>query len=215
MRAPDQQPSSESSSGLITEPSATLKPGASGATLISEEYRKQQLELHEKGNYGVMGGQYGPLVTEIINKLEVTHVLDYGCGSNLSLYRAVNPAHKITYQAYDPGTEEFAEAPVPAQMVCCIDVLEHIEPVYLNNVLDHLCSLTEVLAFITIHTGPASKTLSDGRNAHLTQEPLEWWLPKLWDRWDIHTVQVTGEHAFHCILYAKPRLEDQEGKKLV
>ena len=203
------------SSGLITEPSATSDPEGSGVTLISPEYAKQQRELHATGEYGVMGGQYGQLVTQIIDKMGVTHLLDYGCGSNLSLFKAIDPKNKLTYQAYDPGTEDFAEPPVPAQMVCCIDVLEHIEPDYLDSVLDHLCSLTEVIFLCSIHTGPAQKVLSDGRNAHLTQQPLEWWLPKLWDLWDIHTVQVTNANGFHVIAYAKPRLEAGDGSKLI
>ena len=100
-------------------------------------------------------------------------------------------------------------------MVCCIDVLEHIEPDLLDNVLDHLCSLTEIVAFLTIHTGPAAKFLPDGRNAHINQQPMSYWLPKIWSRWDVQTVQVTGEHAFYVIAYQKPRLELPDGQKLV
>jgi hypothetical protein len=72
-----------------------------------------------------------------------------------------------------------------------------------------------VIAFITIHTGPAMKTLPDGRNAHLTQQPMEWWLPKLWSRWDIQTVQVAHENGFYAILYSKPRLVGLDGKQIV
>ena len=197
------------------EQSATLKPDVSGNTLISDEYAKTQRELHATGTYGTAAKAYGGLVTQIIDRMGVTHLLDYGCGSRLSLFHSISPKAKLTYQAYDPGTEDFAEEPVPAQMVCCIDVLEHIEPEYLESVLDHLCSLTEVIAFITIHTGPAVKVLSDGRNAHLTQQPMEWWLPKLWSRWDLQTMQVTGENAFHVIGMAKPRLEARDGKRIV
>ena len=88
-------------------------------------------------------------------------------------------------------------------MVACIDVLEHIEPQCLDSVLDHLAALTEGVAFLSIHTGPAVKVLSDGRNAHLTQEPMMWWLPKLWNRWELQTVQATGEHSFFVVGTAK------------
>lgn len=57
--------------------------------------------------------------------------------------------------------------------------------------------------------------LQDGRNAHLTQQPMQWWLPKLWSRWDIQTVQVTHENGFHVIAYARPRIESTDGTKLV
>jgi hypothetical protein len=183
--------------------------------LISDSYKAEQERLHSFGNYGTASIQYAPLVTEIVNKLEVTHLLDYGCGSLLNLYKHIKPARKLTYQAFDPGTEEYAEEPVPAEMVACIDVLEHIEPQFLDKVLDDLRRLTEVVLFCTVHTGPAVKTLSDGRNAHLTQEPMSWWLPKLMDRFEVQTVQVTGESQFYVIAYAKPRqLESVNGSKL-
>jgi hypothetical protein len=183
--------------------------------LISAEYQAQQQHLHETQVYGTAGQHFGPIVSQIVDKLEITHLLDYGAGSRMSLTKSLKVKHKLTYQAYDPGVPEMSSAPVPAQMVCCIDVLEHIEPEYLDNVLDHLAELTEVIAFITIHTGPAMKTLPDGRNAHLTQQPMEWWLPKLWSRWDIQTVQVAHENGFYAILYSKPRLVGLDGKQIV
>jgi len=182
--------------------------------VISESYRQQQTELHEKGNYGVTGGKYAPLVSEIINRLEVQHVLDYGCGRNLSLMRALKADHKFKYQAYDPAVEAFSSDPAPAEMVCCIDVLEHIEPDKIENVLDHLMELTEAVAFITVSTGPAMKVLSDGRNAHLIQQPAEWWLPRLMARFDLHTFQVSGTDSFYCVLYARGAIENAEGTKL-
>jgi hypothetical protein len=187
--------------------------------LITEGYRAQQQHLHKTTDYGTAARHYGGLVSAIIEKLEVTHLLDYGCGVRMGLLRALQGKIKgaLKYQGYDPGAglDELASLPIPAQMVCCIDVLEHIEPDLLDNVLDHLCAMTEVVAFLTIHTGPASKTLPDGRNAHINQQPMSYWLPKVWERWDIQTVQKTHEHSFYVIAYAKPRLETADGQKIV
>jgi hypothetical protein len=100
-------------------------------------------------------------------------------------------------------------------MVACIDVLEHIEPELLDNVLDHLQSLTELVVMLTIDSGPAGKVLSDGRNAHLIQEPMAWWLPKLSARWDLQTVQKISDHSFYVIGYCLPRsIEGVDGEKL-
>ena len=55
----------------------------------------------------------------------------------------------------------------------------------LDAVLDHLAELTEQVGFFTIHTGPAGKVLPDGRNAHLIQQPPEWWLPKIQERFEL------------------------------
>lgn len=159
--------------------------------LITDNYREQQEHLHETTDYGVVAEQYGEMVSAMIDALEVDTVLDYGCGHNLSLQRTLKPERAIKYQAYDPGVPEYSEKPVPSQMVVCIDVLEHIEPNCLEDVLDHLEAMTEFVLVATVHTGPAGKVLQDGRNAHLIQKPMEWWLPKIWERFTIQTVQAT------------------------
>jgi hypothetical protein len=182
--------------------------------LISAEYQLQQQRLHENPNYGTTAQNFGSLVQHLVDNMGITHLLDYGAGHNMSLLRTFKPKHKITYQAYDPGVPEMADAPIPAQMVVCIDVLEHIEPAYLDNVLDHLAKLTELVGFFTIHCGPAKKVLSDGRNAHLTQEPPEWWLPKLMARFDLQNF-ARNEGGFQVIVYAKPRIQGTDGAPLV
>lgn len=188
-------------------------PQTSG--LISDSYRAQQQWMHENTEYGIAAKKYAHLVTEIMDRLEIDHLLDYGAGSRMTLAKHIKPKKKVTYQAYDPGVPELAGDPIPAQMVCCIDVLEHIEPELLDNVLDHLLSLTEAVAFLTVHTGPAGKILPDGRNAHINQQPMEWWLPKLMQRWDLQTVQSTNAFSFHVIGFPKVKLEAVSGAKLV
>lgn len=175
--------------------------------LISEEYRKEQEILHTKG-YGVASIGFAPIVSEVVDQLEINHLLDYGCGSMTNLIKHMKCKRKFTYQAYDPAVEKFAADPLPAEMVACIDVLEHIEPEFLENVLDHLETLTEAVGFFSVHTGPAVKTLTDGRNAHLIQQPMEWWLPKIWERFDIQQVQRVDK-GFFVIVQARPRLIDQ------
>jgi hypothetical protein len=65
-------------------------------------------------------------------------------------------------------------------------------------VLDDLQTITKV-GFFTVHTGPAKKFLTDGRNAHLIQNPARWWLPKLCERWDILKVSPT-QGGFYVIV---------------
>jgi hypothetical protein len=175
------------------------------SVLISESYRAQQEKLHENPNYGVASIEYAPLVAEIVTNLGVTELLDYGAGK-ANRMRTSNEKrlvkHAFRYLPYDPAVERFSDAPEPAEMVACIDVLEHIEPELLDNVLNDLERLTEVVAFITVHCGPAAKVLPDGRNAHLTQQPPEWWLPKILERFDLQNYART-DAGFHCICYAK------------
>lgn len=160
---------------------------------ITDGYRKEQEALHAKGNYGTASLQFGGVVSALVNKLNVFSVLDYGCGSMQNLRNVLDPDHEIRYQGYDPAVEDFAGMPDAADLVVCIDVLEHIEPDLLENVLDHLRDLSPEWSFMTVHTGPARKTLSDGRNAHLIQEPPVWWLPKFFSRWDVRQFQATPQ----------------------
>ena len=172
---------------------------------ITTAMRMEQERLHALGHYGVMGETYAPLVSQIVNKLGVTELLDYGCGKHTSLAKNLRADHKLTIQCYDPGVPEFAGDPVPMQMVTCIDVLEHVEPECLEEVLDDLKRCTQVVGFFTVTTVPASKTLSDGRNAHLIVEPMEFWLPKLMYRFEIQTVQRV-QNGFYAIVYTLPEM---------
>lgn len=158
--------------------------------LISQKYKKEQEILHSRGDYGTASLQFGGVVSELINKLNILTVLDYGCGSMQNLAKVLRPDHDIQYNGYDPAVAEFAEKPDPADLVTCIDVLEHIEPKLLNNVLDDLQRVSPKWFYATIHTGPARKMLSDGRNAHLIQKPPLWWLKHLYQRWDVRQYQA-------------------------
>jgi len=183
--------------------------------LISSAYRAEQQRLHESGVYGTASILYAPIISEIIKRMEVTHLLDYGCGINVNLAKHLKVPHKVTYQAYDPGVPRYSKAPLPAQMVACIDVLEHVEPDCIESVLNDLCRLTEAILFASIDMGPALKVLSDGRNAHLIQQPMAWWVPKLLERWELQTLQASSEHSFFVVALAKPHLEATDGSPIV
>ena len=162
----------------------------------SPEYARSQENLHAKGEYGITAQKYGPMVSKIIDKAEIDHLLDYGCGSQLSLTKTLKPERKFKYQGYDIGVPKYSDDPIPADMVTCIDVLEHIEHEYLEDVLDHLQALTKHILFCSIHMGPAGKTLDDGRNAHLTQQPMNWWMPQIFERFQVQTVQLVSPVEF-------------------
>lgn len=182
--------------------------------LISDNYREQQEELHKNPNYGVASVSYAPLVTSLINQLEIDEMLDYGAGKG-RLAKAIKPDRKVLIELYDPAVPDWADEPTPRQFVTCIDVLEHIEPHLLSNVLDHLKEVTLNYGMFTVHTGPAVKTLPDGRNAHLIQEDYKWWLPKFWKRFDIHSFSHTPG-GFYIVVKAKhgdkhPRIIETSG----
>lgn len=169
--------------------------------LITNEYRAEQEALHAKGNYGTASLQYGGVVSRLCDQLQVSTLLDYGCGSMRNLSKVLEPKNPVEYLGYDPAVAEFSHKE-PADLVVCIDVLEHIEPDLLDNVLDDLMMLTAGYGFFTVHTGPAVKTLSDGRNAHLIQKPASWWLPHLMTRWELQTFNAT-RMGFNVLVRAR------------
>lgn len=175
------------------------------ARLISDAYRRQQERLHENPDYGVASEHFAPLVARVINQYGVQELLDYGAGKGRlaqTLMRDRLVDHPMRIQQYDPAMPEIADAPEPSQMVACIDVLEHIEPELLDNVLDDLQRVTRDIGFFTVATEPAVKVLDDGRNAHLTVQPAKWWLPKICDRWDLHVFQKTPD-GFLVVVMAR------------
>jgi hypothetical protein len=134
-------------------------------------------------------------VVDILNTYEFKSVLDYGCGKGTL---AASIGNTIVSE-YDPAIEGKDSPPEPADLVVCTDVLEHIEPQLLDNVLKHLASLTNRRLLFNIATKYAlSHTLPDGRNPHLIVKPAWWWkfqIEKYFtiERWDIEKHYVNGE----------------------
>lgn len=153
---------------------------------ISEAYLQLQTELHRNPDYGVASLSFAPIVADIINQTGITSISDYGAGKkNLLVGLAKLGVSPSEYFPYDPVFPEYGP-PKSADLVCCIDVLEHVEPEKLDSVVGEVASISSGLAFISIHMGPADKTLPDGRNAHLIQKPSSWWLAKLIKHFEIH-----------------------------
>lgn len=156
------------------------------ATLISEDYRRMQQELHKNPNYGVASLEYAPLVAQVMDAVGARELLDYGAGKGrLGTTLREHAQQPLTIHHYDPAIPEWSAPAKPCHFVACIDVLEHIEPMLLDNVLDDLQRVTQGIGVFTVHTGAAAKVLTDGRNAHLIQQSANWWLPKFMSRFEL------------------------------
>ncbi len=154
--------------------------------LISEEYRKLQQQLHQNPNYGVASVHYAPLVAQVLDAVGASELLDYGAGKGrLGQTLRQHIKRPLTIHHYDPAIPDWSAAPQPCGFVACIDVLEHIEPDLIDNVLDDLKRVLAGVGVFTVHTEPAVKVLADGRNAHLIQQPPAWWLPRFMERFEL------------------------------
>jgi hypothetical protein len=166
---------------------------------ISPAYLALQRELHRDPKYGIASVHFAPIVKKCLEMSGAKSISDYGAGKR-RLWLALQElgVKNIEYHAYDPAFPEYGP-PKPADLVCCIEVLEHIEPEFVENVLAELRSVTRALGFFTIATGPAIKKLADGRNAHLIQQPSSWWLPRLCKHFEIRQL-TSNEIGFFVVV---------------
>lgn len=160
--------------------------------LISEEYRELNRALHEtRKDYGSSGHRWADMIQHLVHENACLSALDYGCGKQ-TLAKALN--HPRWLRGYDPAIEGLDERPQAADVVICGDVLEHIEPDCLDEVLDDIAHLARKLVFLVVATRPAVKTLADGRNAHLIVEAPSWWLDRIMARFELlHFTDMGGE----------------------
>jgi hypothetical protein len=163
--------------------------------LISPEYQALNAQLHQdRPDYGTSSKRWVSVVPELVHGFGCTSVLDYGAGKQ-ELRKALASSfweRGWLFMDYDPAVPEISAPPSPADLVICSDVMEHIEPDCLDAVLDDLKRLARKAIFLNIATRPAVKTLADGRNAHLIVEPMDWWLPRLEERWEKESAYAHG-----------------------
>ena len=147
--------------------------------LVSDQYTKQLTRLHQIRESFGDSGSYKHIDEWLANN-KCHSLLDYGCGKGNVFKNIQKKFPLIDCRGYDPGVPEYAVMPeIPAELVICTDVLEHIEPELIDNVLKHIESVTLKTAYLIIDTLPAQKNLPDGRNAHLIIENQDWWTNKI------------------------------------
>ncbi len=147
---------------------------------ISDDYRKQMTYEHENDEtWGTSGPMHIGPVEFCIGRSNSKSVLDYGCGKGLLGRKVQNEIPGIEWHDYDPAVKGKRKTPNRCDMVTCTDVMEHVEEQYVDSVLEHIASLATKCVFLYIACSKAGKILSDGRNAHITQKPIDWWEEKI------------------------------------
>ena len=171
---------------------------------ISAEYIALNKQLHEENlYYGVGGNRHLETVKKIIDKMKHPSILDYGCGKGLLAKNLPMPIWE-----YDPAIPGKETSPRPADLVVCTDVLEHVEPDMLMNVLRDLQRCVKDVGFFTIHMGAAQKKLPDGRNTHLIQKHKQWWKNRLEAVFDIGTLNQVGPELW--VVVGKKQLKEKK-----
>lgn len=144
--------------------------------IITPEYRELNRRLHQDNeHYGTSGHHWRDAV-RALSEYGRLSILDFGCGKQ-TLKASLGPAYRVT--GYDPCIEGLDTPPEPHDVVVCGDVMEHVEPDLVMNVLKEIRRLCRVRALFVIGMTPAKKTLADGRNAHLSLHTQAEWVAKL------------------------------------
>lgn len=153
-------------------------------SLISQTYLEEVEYEHSISQWGTAGLGNISAILNLANRINAKNILDYGsgCGNTANVLRENN----FYVLEYEPGIVhkrknlKLINSPeFKTDLIICTDVLEHIEKDRLFNVLEHLKSINCPYYFVTVCTRPAARILSNGDNAHLIVENIDWWSTQL------------------------------------
>jgi hypothetical protein len=146
--------------------------------LITDKYRALNVELHQRhGGYGSKGKSWAPRVNDYAREFGATSILDYGCGKGSLRAALLDLPLPFTsdIREYDPAIPGKDSPPEPAGLVVCTDVLEHVEPECIDDVIADLVRLGEKAVLVAVACRAGKRVLADGRPDHLTVQAPAWW----------------------------------------
>jgi hypothetical protein len=151
--------------------------------VITDAYKRVLRDTREQGPTWGGSRRHAAPVLSWLERLGLyrAELLDFGCGTGAfgAELERLAPGRYIVC-GYDPSVPGKDKVPPgPFAGVICTHVLEHVEPELLDATLAEICALARRLVYIEIPHGPAGRTLIDGRNAHLIQQPARWWFNTL------------------------------------
>lgn len=171
---------------------------ATSPPTISHEYLALNQQLHQTNpEYGISGSKRTETVLKLIEATKPESILDYGCGKSTLAHSLPMPIWE-----YDPAIPGKEALPRPADLVICTDVLEHVEPDYLQAVLLDLARCTKKVCYAVVYLKESLKFLADGRNAHLIQQGRAWWEQTIAQHFTIAKSDV-NVHELHLVLGPK------------
>lgn len=149
---------------------------------MSEELIKQYAEIHSSQMYGQGGMKKAHYILSQLYRVKCDSVIDYGCGRS-KLPELLVQLGIPSVTRYDPAIPEYSAKPIERHdVLISLDVLEHLPEEEIDDALADMKRLSRHAIFV-INTRLAKTILPDGRNAHLTVKPAEWWLAKLQQHW--------------------------------
>jgi trans-aconitate methyltransferase len=145
---------------------------------ITKEYQQQLKQLHSADIGWGNRVQIPKKIIEIVDQFNPCSILDYGCGKgHLTKSMQTRWSEKII-TGWDPSTHTWDQLPDSTDFILSTDVLEHVEPAFIEQTLFDLSNRANDIMYHVIACYPAVAILPDGRNAHLIVEKPDWWRDK-------------------------------------
>jgi hypothetical protein len=156
-------------------------------------------QLHRDGDpaNGILPGStfdgrsllpHGGTIKEMIDRHGAATIMDYGAGKGRQYgkfriafddgrtFDSIAEYWGVSVTCYDPGWPPHSTLPAGRfDGVVCTDVLEHCPEADMPWIVEELFGYAAKFLFATVALYPARKTLPDGRNAHITLQPADWW----------------------------------------
>jgi len=125
-------------------------------------------------------------------KTSIVTALDYGCGQEAM--KKEFPQTKWT--GYDPGIPGKTEKPEGQfDLVVCVDVMEHIEPQFIETVLEEIADYAKIAAYLDIACTTSHDEFRSGpwagQEVHISQYPADWWEEKVRALQNMHVQETT------------------------
>jgi len=170
--------------------------------LYTDKYKQQLEQMHKTTKWGGGVASKVKYIVPIAKELGSTTILDYGCGSGTFKKVCNQDFPDIEVIEYDPGIAGKDNDPKQADYIVSVDVLEHIEPNAIHDVLAHIKEKMLKGGFFHICLSSAFAILPDGRNAHLIVNDANWW-KSLIEQYFI--VEEKYRTKNHLAIFVKPK----------
>jgi len=177
---------------------------------LSKEYVEQLQKEHSGSKWGSSAVKYsGAAVAQLISRRPYLQTaLDYGCGKGT----LATEFPQLEWTEYDPGIPGKDVKPQGTfDLVTNTDVLEHVEPDLLDEVLAELVARTGKVLFLDIACYPTGKLFGEGpykgQDMHLIIEPPAWWEQRI-------APAMKGLQLFES-QYIKRRVKGKERERAV
>jgi uncharacterized Rossmann fold enzyme len=172
--------------------------------LITEEYRRLNTEMHETmPNYGTGFKMNPKSIINLCKLMKTEDVLDYGCGKGGLALSGWLP---FKMKMYDPAIPAYSERPDPAELVLCLDVMEHVEPECLDDVIKDLHRVASKFLIVAMALEPSRKLLPNGENSHVSLHTLHDWAIKFKKYFGIARQFIQPDDASLGWLYCVPKM---------